>query len=397
MEVLLPEKLVPVFTEPARYRGAYGGRGSAKSATFAKMAAIQGMRKRSRILCAREFQNSIKDSSQAEIIAAIEGCPKLSRFYTIGESFIRGRNGTEFLFKGLRRNYKEIKSYTNINICWAEEAEAISEASWATLIPTIRAPGSEIWLTWNPEQPDSATHKRFIENPPERSRIVQMNWRDNPWFPPELDEERRRDFQLNPDTYPHIWEGECLTRTDAQILGGKWIVEEFEPTPEWGDPLHGLDFGFAQDPTAGVRVWVHDGCLYVEHEAGKVNLELDDTAGYMSRHIPGFEKYVIRADCARPESISHLKSHGLPKIIPCEKWSGSVEDGIAHLRTYKKIVIHPRCKEVIKEARLYSYKLDRNTGDVLPSIVDAYNHYIDAIRYALGPMIKRKGKSFFAR
>jgi phage terminase large subunit len=174
------------------------------------------------------------------------------------------------------------------------------------------------------------------------------------------------------------------------VLGGKWRIAEFEPQADWDGPYQGGDFGFSQDPTAAVRVWVHGDTLYVEREAGKVGLELDDTATFVTGRIDRFADYVTRWDSARPESISHIRRHGLPRSEAVEKWKGSVEDGIAFLRSFREIVIHPRCVEAIKEARLYSYKVDRLTGDVLPDIVDANNHYWDAVRYALGPMIRKR-------
>jgi phage terminase large subunit len=386
-KVALPPKLKPVFTGPARYRGAYGGRGSGKSFSFAKMAAVRGYAEPLRILCCREMQNSIKDSVHAELAAAIRSEWWLEQHYEIGETYIRGKNGTEFLFKGLRHNYQQVKSTSGVGICWVEEAETVSEQSWSTLIPTIRAPGSEIWLTWNPENEDSPTHKRFILDPPDNCKIVKLNHNDNPWFPPELEQERLHDLSRDPDRYMHTWEGECVTRTDAQILAGKWAIEEFEPGPSWDGPYFGLDFGFANDPTAAVKCWNHDDTLYIEHEGGRVGLELDDTATFLRERLPGIDSHVIRADCARPESISFLQRHGLPLIKPVSKWAGSVQDGITHLRAYKRIVIHPRCEETAREARLYSYKIDRLSGDIMPVVLDLNNHYMDALRYALEPMI----------
>lgn len=395
--VELPPKLIPVFVGSARYRGAYGGRGSGKSRGFALMASIRGYAEPLRILCARELQNSLKDSVHAEVVAAIHAedddgnllYPWLADFYEVGESFIRGRNGTEFLFKGLRHNYQQIKSTSGVNICWVEEAETVSEQSWKNLIPTIRAPGSEIWLTWNPESEDSPTHQRFVIDPPGNSKIVRLNYNDNPWFPPELEEERQNDLRRDPDYYAHIWEGECVTRTDAQVLAGKWEIQDFEPGPDWDGPYFGLDFGFAKDPTAATKNWIHDDCLYIEYEGGDVGLELDDTPAFLRERLPGITKHTVRADNARPESISFLKRHGLERVIPVQKGKGSVESGIQHLRSYRKIIIHSRCEETAREARLYSYKVDRLTGDVLPILVDLNNHYIDSIRYALEPLIRQ--------
>ncbi len=392
VRIRLPPKLIPVFQGSARYRGAHGGRGSGKSFNFAKMLAVRGMIEPLRILCARELQNSLKDSSMSEVINAIESEPWLAAHYDYGESFIRGKNGTEFIFKGLRHNAKEIKSTAKIGIAWVEEAEAVSEASWRILTPTIREPGSEIWVTWNPEASDSATQKRFIASPPTNAKIIRLNWQDNPWFPPELEQERQDDLLRDPDYYQHVWEGETITRTDAQVFAGKWTVEEFDES-EWDNPLHGLDFGFAADPTVAVRCFVRDSCLWISHEAGRAKLELDETGGYVKERVPGIEKFALRADSARPESISYLKRHGLPRIEGVAKWPGSVEDGVEFIRSFRKVIIHPRCTETAKEFRLYSYKVDRQSGDILPTIVDANNHYIDATRYALGPLIKRRAGS----
>ena len=203
----LPPKLIPVFANKYRYRGAYGGRGSGKSFNFAKMLAVRGYQSPIKILCARELQNSIKDSVHSEIVSAIESEPWLACNYEWGESYIRGKNGTNFIFKGLRHNAKEIKSTADIDICWVEEAEVVSESSWSVLIPTIRKPDSEIWICWNPEDSESATQRRFIQNPPDSSCIIQMNYCDNPWFPEELEAERLHDQKHRPDTYGHICEG----------------------------------------------------------------------------------------------------------------------------------------------------------------------------------------------
>jgi phage terminase large subunit len=172
------------------------------------------------------------------------------------------------------------------------------------------------------------------------------------------------------------------------VLAGKIKVQEFEPGEGWAGPYYGADWGFAQDPTTAVKCWVHGGCMYVEHEAYKVGLEIDDTARYLMVRVPGIELHTVRGDSARPETISYLRRNGLPRVEGVKKWPGSVEDGIAHLKSYGAIIVHPRCTETIREGRLYSYKVDRLTGDILPAVVDSDNHIIDAIRYALGPLIK---------
>lgn len=354
------------------------------------MLAIRGYQSRIKILCARELQNSIKDSVHSEIVSAIESEPWLASHYEWGESFIRCSNGSSFIFKGLRHNAKEIKSTADIDICWVEEAEAVSEASWSVLVPTIRKAGSEIWLTWNPEDSESATQRRFIENPPPDSVIVSLNYCDNPWFPEELEAERLHDMKHRPDTYGHIWDGDCLEITEAQVFKGKFEVAEFEVDGACGVPYQGVDFGFARDPTTAVRCYIRGRDLLIRSECGKVGLELDDTAGFISERIGGFDKHVSRADCARPESISYLKRHGMPRMTGVKKWAGSIEDGIGFMKSFERIIIHPDCTETLKEFKHYSYKVDKNSGDIQPVIVDAWNHYVDALRYALAPMIKNQ-------
>jgi len=392
----IPPKLIPVFTGKARFRCAYGGRGSGKSFSFAKMTAVRGYMhgasgKSGQILCAREFMNSLEDSAFIDVKKAILSEPWLSEYYEIGEKFIRSRDGRiRYVFAGLSRNLDSIKSKADIVICWVDEAESVSEVAWRKLRPTVRESGSEVWVTWNPESPDSSTHRRYRGSPPDSIKIAEINWRDNPWWTDELEQERLDEQKNRPDTYDHVYEGSFLTLTDAQVFGGKYEVQDFTPGPSWNGPYQGVDFGFARDPTAAVRCWVHDDCLWVEYEAGKVGLELDHTSAFIADRIPRFSDYASRADSARPESISYLKRHGAPRMESVKKWQGSVEDGVSHIKSYSKVIIHPRCTEVHREFRLYSYKVDKLSGDILPKIVDANNHYIDALRYALVPLMKAR-------
>lgn len=400
LKVEIPPKLIPVFA-PAklRYRGAYGGRGSAKTYTFAKMIAIRGAiyaasGERGILLCAREYMNSLSESSMEEIKYAILSDPWLSSVYEVGEKFIRTKCGSiDFAFAGLRHNLDSIKSKARILIAWIDEAEPVSDIAWKKLLPTVRADDSEVWITWNPENEGSPTDERFRKADLGKDGvIVEINYCDNPWFPDVLELERQRDQRnLPPEEYAWIWEGAYRQLSDAQIFRGKYAIEEFSPDKDWDGPYYGLDFGFANDPTAAVKLWIHDRKLYVEYEAYKVGLEIDDTAAYIGKHVPGIERHTVRADNARPETISYLKRKGLPRIKPCEKGKGSVEDGIEFIRSFDKVIIHPRCTNTAKEFRLYSYKTDRHTEDILPVPLDDYNHAIDAMRYALEPAMKRRG------
>lgn len=393
----IPKKLIPVFAPPhgaLRYRGAFGGRGSAKSATFATMALVRGIESRKRILCGREFQGSITESFFAELKNSLERYPQLAARYHVGSDWIEGVNGTEFFFKGLHHNVGSVKSISNVDIFIGEEAEDIPAASMIDVEPTIRKANSEIWMIWNPKNHGTYVDKLRTE-PPQRSRIVEINWQDNPWFNEVLEEQRQRALATFDDaTYRWVWEGAYLTNSKAQIFAGRYRTEQFtvplwREQPTWEGPYLGLDFGFSQDPSAFVVCWIdrEHNKLYIEHEGGGVGIENDDLAGMVLGTFPAANRNPIRADSARPETISYLARHGLPMIEPVVKGAGSVEDGIMGIKSFAEVVIHPRCAETLKEFERYSFKVDRNTGAVTSTIIDANNHYIDAIRYALQPVL----------
>lgn len=226
-QINLPPKLVPVFQGEARYRGAWGGRGSGKTRSFALMSAVEGYRYGSagisgQILCGREHLNSLDESSLEEVKSAIRSVDWLEDYYEIGEKFVRSKDGRiKYVFAGLRHNLDSIKSKAKLLLAWIDEAEGVSEVAWRKLIPTVREEGSEVWLTWNPEKKDSATHERYRLNPPENSNIVKVNWSDNPWFPEVLNQERLEDLERRPDTYGHVWEGDFLEFPE----GAYWLRE----------------------------------------------------------------------------------------------------------------------------------------------------------------------------
>jgi len=218
----IPPKLIPVFNATGvRYRGAYGGRGSAKTRTFALMTAVHGYRwgmsgNTGQILCGREFMNSLDDSSLEEVKSAIRSVPWLEDYYELGEKYIKSKDGRiSYVFAGLRRSLDALKSKAKLILAWVDEAESVSETAWRKLIPTVREHDSEIWVTWNPESKESATHKRFRLSPPDKSVIVEMNWQDNPWFPDVLEQERLEDKAKRPDIYDHVWEGDFLVHAEG--------------------------------------------------------------------------------------------------------------------------------------------------------------------------------------
>jgi len=376
--------------KPVRYRVAYGGRAGAKSWEFARQLIVRAAREKLRVLCTREYQRSIKDSVH-RVLRDQVSLLRMDGNYDVGEAYLRSHIGSEFIYKGLRYNVDEVKSTEGLDIAWVEEAHTTSAQSWEVLIPTIRKPGSEIWVSFNPDQDDDPTYKRFIENPPDNAIVVKVGFQDNPWVSDETLEEMEYLKRVDYEAYLHVWEGFTRTHTDAQVLKGKYRSEAFEPEGFDG-PYFGADWGFSVDPTVLIKCWVHDKKLYIEHEAYGIGVETDDLPELFGR-IDGAKDHVIRADNARPENVSYVKRHGFSRITSCSKWPGSVEDGVSKLRSFEEIIIHPRCKHTAEEARLWSYKTDRLTGDVLPELVDKHNHCWDAIRYAIEPLIQRKTES----
>lgn len=381
-------KFPPAFEalfRPARYKVYYGGRGGGKSWMVSRALLIKGLERKIRVLCAREFQTSIADSVHKLLGEQIEALG-FSHWYEVQKTRIIGLNGTEFIFKGLRHNVQEIKSTEGVDYCWIEEASSVSEESWAVLIPTIRQADSEIWMTFNPQDDDDPTYRKFVLNPPPGAIVRKVSWRDNPHFPQVLRDEMEYLQRVDPDAYAHVWEGETRTISDAVILRGKVEVRPFD-TPANVDRFYfGADWGFSQDPTVLVRCFVLDKTLYIDHESYSIGCDIDKTPALFDR-VPESRKWPIYADSARPETISYMRRAGF-NISAAEKWSGSVEDGIAFLRSFERIVIHERCKHAAEEARLYKYKVDQRTGEILPVIVDASNHVIDALRYSISKLVR---------
>ncbi len=246
LTVQLPQHLDRVFSDEARYRVAYGGRGSGKSWAFARMLLVRAYQQKRRILCARELQNSIKESVHtllSEQIARL-GLPG----FQVGESFIRHANGSEFIFKGLRSNISEIKSLEGVDICWVEEAQKVSKESWDILIPTIRVEGSEIWVTFNPEFKTDPTSDRFVENTPPNTRIVKINYNDNPWFSNQLREEMNYLRSIDPLAYRHVWLGEYKDPSQGGKVVPAWSFANVQDVPYQPEQRLYLTCDFNVDP-----------------------------------------------------------------------------------------------------------------------------------------------------
>lgn len=393
----MPDPFIELF-RPHRYKVFYGGRGSGKSFSVARALIVIAAKVCIRVLCCREIQNSIRDSSY-QLLKDTVARLGLEDAFVFTESEIRcTKTGSRFIFKGLLRNEQSVKSTEGIDVAWVEEAQTVSETSWEVLIPTIRKAGSEIWVTFNPLNADDPTTKRFIEDPPPEAYVRRVNFDENRYFPDELRREMEWDRAHDYEKYLHIWEGYPRTISDAQVFKGCVTVEPI-PDDLWqkADRLFfGADFGFARDPSTLVRCFILDRRLYIDHEAYGVGVEIDELP-QLYRSVPGADQWIIKADAARPETISFLANRAGFRISAAKKWQGSIEDGIAYLKSFEKIIVDPKCKHTIDEFRLYSYKVDKTTGEILPVIVDKDNHCVDALRYALDGYITRPGMERWAQ
>lgn len=365
--------------QPSRYKGAHGGRGSAKSHFFAGLAVEESIRQKTDIVCIREVQRTLDQSVKKLIELKIRDMGLQSRFNTL-RLHIESDLGGRIIFEGMQDHTAEsIKSLEGYNIAWVEEGQTLSQRSLDLLRPTIRADGSEIWFSWNPNLPTDPVDALLRgDNPPPDATVVGVSYRDNPWFPEVLRAEMEYDRKRDPEKYAHIWLGEYQRNSEKRVFKN-WTIEEFE-RPRGTIYRLGADWGYAIDPSALVRCSIDGKRLYVDYEAYMIGCEIDQLPDLFDR-VPESRKWFITADSARPETISYMQRHGYPKINPAIKGSRSLEEGVAFLQSFD-IVVHPRCTHVIDELTMYSYKTDPLTGKVLPLLEDKHNHLIDSLRYA---------------
>lgn len=377
------------FFQPRRFKGLYGGRGSAKSHCFAGHLIIRAASDPGfRAVCVREVQISIKDSVKQLLEDKIRTFG-LGGFFSSTETEIAGRNGSRIIFRGMQNHTAaSIKSLEGYDVAWIEEAQTISAKSLELLTPTIRKPGSEIWASWNPENENDPVDVFFRNGNDADFLVRKVNWDQNPWFPEELRRDMERDRDRDPDKFAHVWQGMYRALSEARIMRN-WRVAEMDP-PERAVWFYGVDFGFANDPTAALRCClIGDRTLYIDHEAYEVGVPMEATPALIGK-IPDVRKWTVTGDNARPETIDYLRRNGVPKIRPARKGKGSVEDGISFLQGLD-LVVHPRCANLVRELGSYAYRIDKRTGEILPEPEDANNHLIDALRYAT-ERLHRKGK-----
>lgn len=382
-----PRAFVPLLS-PARYKGAWGGRGAAKSHFFAELMIEENIAEKLDNVCLREVQKSLEFSVKKLLEQKIEKM-NAGFYFDVMDKRILTKRGGVIIFEGLQNHTADsIKSLEDFNRAWVEEAQSLSQRSLDILRPTMRSPGAQMWFSWNPDLPtDPIDAFLRCEEPPPSSIVVRSSYRDNPWLSEEMQAELEYDKRRDPDKFAHIWLGEYQQHSEARVFKN-WKIEEFE-RPDGTIHRLGADWGFSIDPSVLIRCSIEGKNLYIDHEAYMVGCEINLLPDLFDR-VPEARKWFITADSARPETISYMQKHGFPKINYATKGPGSVEEGIAFLQSFD-IIVHPRCVHTIDELTLYHYKRDRLTDEILPVLEDKNNHVIDALRYACEG-VRRAGK-----
>ncbi len=385
-----PDRMAPLF-EPHRYKILYGGRGGAKSWSVARALLLIGSQRPLRVVCAREIQRSIKQSVH-KLLSDQIGTLGLSDSYKILETEIRGPAGTEFSFHGLRHNIDSIKSLEGADVCWVEEGQSVSANSWQKLIPTVRKPGSEIWISFNPELESDPTYNDFVLHPPADSLVLRVSWRDNPWWTPELESERARLEKLDPDAYRNVYEGECIRHLEGTIYARE--LTDAESSGRIGRVPY--------DAGSGVGVWADLGwgdmtsLIFVQREG----FEFKVLHAYQDRHHlwQHFLRYIqdrgyVISGIWLPHDAENGSLSGdsvaqqtrkagfTTHIVPRE--NGAVKLGINAARTVFPRVHFDRseAEELLHALRHYRYGVDEHGHYSDQPAHDEHSHFADAFRY----------------
>jgi phage terminase large subunit len=398
--VEFPLKLQCLF-KPARYKVLWGGRGGAKSWGIARALLITGSSKPIRVLCAREFQTSIKDSVHKLLSDQIVAM-NLVEFYEITDRTIRGKNGTEFNFVGLKNNVANVKSYEGVDICWVEEAQSVSKRSWDVLIPTIRKEASEIWVSFNPELETDETYQRFIIHQPTNAIVQKINWNDNPWFPETLRLEKDTLKMRDIEAYNMVWEGICRITVDGAVFAKEMqmaeINNQIQNVPY--DPIKPVftvwDLGWA-DATA---IWF---VQFIGMEI-RVIRYLEDNQKTISYYLAELQKfgYVYDTHYLPHDAASHNLGTGksIEEIVRATGMRVQILDRVPVADSINAArTVFPRCyfdrintADGLQCLRHYRYDVDPDTKQFsrMP-LHDQYSHGADAFRM-LGLMVQEPRK-----
>ena len=397
-----PAKLECLFVpENSRYRILYGGRGGSKSWNVARALLVKGAKSPMRFLCAREYQTSIKDSVHKLLTDQIFALG-LESFYEITQSSIRGKNGTEFAFVGLKNNIANIKSFEGVDICWVEEAQTVSKLSWNVLIPTIRKDKSEIWITFNPELETDETFQRFVVNPPANAVVQKINWSDNPWFPDVLDLERQALKNRDIEAYNTVWEGICRQTIDGAIFAKEMTLAEIEgritKVPyDATKPVHAIfDLGWADNTACWLMQFIGQELHFIRY--------FEDNQKTITYYLQEMQKFGYLYDTLWLPHDAAAKSLGtgrsIEEIVRAAGFKVQmldrvpIADSINAARTIfnKCYFDRENTSDGLNCLRHYQYDVDVETGAFSQRpLHNIYSHGSDAFRY-VGLMVNEPRK-----
>ena len=396
-----PDKLQFLFHNH-RYKVAYGGRGSGKSWSMARALLIKAANETTRVLCAREIQKSIKQSVHTLLNDQIQALG-LGAFYEVLESEIRGLNGSSFSFAGLATNTVEsIKSFEGCDIVWVEEAQTVSKKSWDILIPTIRKPNSEIWVSFNPNIDTDDTYQRFVIDPPDSAKVVKVNYTDNPWFPEVLELERQHSEKTNPD-YNNIWEGDCKAAVDGAIYaneireaqeGNRITTVPYDPMMKvhvvmdlgWNDSMSVI---LCQKGISDLRIigYIEDDHRTLDSYSAQLK-NLSYNWGTMFLPHDGQSKDFKHGISA--EEI--MKKLGWDiRIVP----KADIESGIKLARmNFHRIYFDKSAQRLVECLKNYRRSINSATNEPGAPLHDEYSHGADAFRYLCTSIDSMKNESW---
>jgi phage terminase large subunit len=390
----IPEPL-EFLLYPLRYKGAYGGRGSAKSWTFARVLLKLGLEHRIRVLCAREIMRTIKDSVHKLLADQIELENLQGEYDVFDSTIIHRRTGSEFLFTGLLgHTVTSLKSYEGVDVCWIEEAQAVSERSFKVLIPTIRKDNSEIWLSFNPDLETDPVSQRFIVHPPPDSKVVKVNWRDNPWFNDILNKERLHCLATDPDNYPNIWEGEHRPAVEGAVYYKEMLEvrNQGRVTTIPYDPMlkvHQVwDLGYA-DNTVIALVQKHLSSIRVIKVIKGNRRRIDEYSAELKKLNYNWGKVWLPHDGFSADVKTGLSTQ---KILQAQGWDVpdrqeitevSVDEGIRIARlTFPRVYFDEKgCESLIEDLKRYRRKINRSTEAEGKPVHDDASDGADCFRY----------------
>lgn len=389
-EIEFPDALQFLF-EPARYKVAYGGRGGAKSWGVARALLVIGASKPLRVLCAREFQASISDSVHRLLADQIRELG-LDAFYEVQQTRIIGRNGTEFLFAGLRHNISSLKSFEGVDVCWVEEAQTVSSTSWDVLIPTIRKDGSEMWITFNPSLDTDPTYRRFVVSPPVGAIVRKINWPDNPWLPQVLRDEMEDLKTRDPDAYLNVWEGHCKAQLEGAVYATELrsATEQNRITKVLRAPLKPVDAFFDLGWADCTSIWFAQA---IGLETRVIDF-LEDRQKPISWYLSEIQKKgwitgtIWLPHDARAKQLGSGRS--IEEIVRAAGFNVrivqqiGIEAGINAVREiFPNVWIDAdKCADGLQSLRAYRYEVDPETKQFSNRpLHDAASHAADAFRY----------------